>query len=100
MQWKVFMDQDPRLQSVFGRVGRKPAWPMLAALACGALVVVVPVVLALLAGLVVGAVVFTLGSAVAKVGECFGGLGGSSKTTEATPPGDDLRENVRVIQRP
>lgn len=98
MDWKIFLNQDPRLSGVFQRVRRKPAWPTLAAVACGAAVVVVPVVLALLAGLVVGVVVYAIGSVIANIGEWFAGLGGG-KSENRSGQDDDLRENVRVVQR-
>ena len=97
MDWKVFVNQDPRLSGIFQQARRKPAWPVMAALMCGALVVVVPVVLALLAGLVVGLVVYALASVVAGVGGWFAGLG--DRVDKPPVPGDDLRENVRVVQR-
>ncbi|MBB6430074.1 hypothetical protein [Algisphaera agarilytica] len=98
MSWKVFLNQDPRFSSVYERVGGKPAWPTMAALFCGALVVVVPVVLALLAGLAVGLVVYAVASVIAGIGGWFAGLGGGSSKQPAMP-GDELRENVRVMQR-
>lgn len=98
MDWKVFVNQDPRMAGMYEKVRHKPAWPMLTALACFGLVVVVPVVLAILAGLVVGLVVYTLGSVVAGIAGWFQGLiGGGDRP--AVMPGDDLRENVRVVQR-
>ncbi|MEM9420878.1 MAG: hypothetical protein AAGA25_17785 [Planctomycetota bacterium] len=98
MSWKVFLNQDPRFSGMYERVARKPAWPTMAALFCGALVVVVPVVLALLAGLAVGLVVYAVTSVIAGIGNWFTGLGGSSDK-QPSMPGDDLRENVRVVQR-
>lgn len=99
MDWKVFLNQDPRLRGMYQRAAGRPAWPTLAAVSCGALVVVVPVVLALLAGLVVGAVVYAVGSAIARVGELFTGSR-SPQTSRGGPiPGDEMRENVRVVQR-
>lgn len=98
MDWKIFLNQDPRLSGMYQKVRSKPAWPVLTAVACGAAVVVVPVVLALLAGLVVGVVVYALGSMVAGVGGWFAGLGGG-KTESDNHQDDDLRENVRVVQR-
>ncbi|MEM9913931.1 MAG: hypothetical protein AAF911_03110 [Planctomycetota bacterium] len=98
MDWKVFVNQDPRLRGMFQQARRKPAWPMMAALMCGALVVVVPVVLALLAGLVVGLVVYALASVVAGIGGWFGRVGNGGEG-QPVMPGDDLRDNVRVIHR-
>jgi len=104
MDWKVFINQDPRFNGVAQRVKTKPAWPVLAAVGSAAVVIVVPVVLVLLAGLAVGVVVFAVGSAIAGVGQWFKSLGGGSdggNHANATPtPQDDLRENVRVVQRP
>lgn len=101
MDWKIFLNQDPRLSGMVQRASGRPAWPTLAAVVCGVLVVVVPVVLALLAGLVVGVVVYAIGSAIARVGEFFSGLAGRGGDSQgsARMPGDDMRENVRVVQR-
>lgn len=104
MDWKVFIDQDPRLGAMHRRLTGRAAWPMLAAVGCGVLVLVVPVVLALLAGLTVGLVVYVIGSAIAKVGDLLtgGGSGGSASAERTVSPvsGNDLRENVRVVRRP
>ncbi|MEM9883243.1 MAG: hypothetical protein AAF800_10035 [Planctomycetota bacterium] len=98
MDWRVILEQDPRLGGAYRRIAGRPSWPLRAALLCGAAVVVVPVVLALFAGLAVGGVVYLVGSAVAGLGETFGGGRGRS-THDRPTPGDELRENVRVVHR-
>ncbi|MEO0513745.1 MAG: hypothetical protein AAF086_00435 [Planctomycetota bacterium] len=97
MDWKIFLNQDPRLSGLYQRTRAKPAWPTLAAVASAAIVIVVPVVLVLLAGLAVGLVVYAVGSAVAGVGNWFKSLGGD--TAQGSAMEDDLRENVRVVRR-
>ncbi len=99
MDWKIFLNQDPRLSGLYQRTRGKPAWPTLAAVASAGIVIVVPVVLVLLAGLAVGAVVYAVGSAIAGVGNWFKSWGGS-ETSGGGVAGDDLRENVRVVRRP
>jgi hypothetical protein len=94
MVWRVDFGQyqrDPRFNAVFNRMPVRPNWVLLTAVAVGAFVVVVPLVLLAIAGLVVGLVTFAVlalvAQAVAAVRSLFGG--GTS--------GDRGRRNVRVI---
>lgn len=100
MDWKIFLNQDPRVSGMYQRVRGKPAWPALAAVGSAAVVIVVPVVLVLLAGLAVGVVVYTVGSAIAGVVQWFKSLGGGDPGEPGRGDRDELRENVRVVQRP
>jgi len=127
MDWKVLLNNDPRFGGFYQQVTGRPVWPVRVALLSAGAVVIVPLVLIVLAGLMVGLAVYFAGSLIAKAGAWFtgtpasptaaqnpngfgnserdsrgdsGGSSGGDSGGGSGGGGDDLRENVRVIQRP
>ena len=101
MDWKVFLDQGAAADPRFGRLTQqwaRPAWPVKLGLMAGVAVVILPLIVVVLAGLLVGGTVYAVGSMIQRItdGVAGGGPGRSQPTAE---PGDDVRENVRVIRR-
>lgn len=78
---------------MYQRVAGRPAWPARLAVLCAGAVIAIPMVLLLLAALIVGLVVYFVGSTIASV--LPDSSGDSPKPARAD---DDLRENVRVIR--
>ena len=109
MDWQTILEQGAGRDPRFGRVVqgfRGPSWPMRTAVLCGLAAVVVPLVLVLLVGVAVGVMVYTVASLILQLGEWLGlaGPGGVADGTspEGRPPampGDEYRENVRVVPR-
>lgn len=93
MDWKVFVQQDPRLSGMYQRVAGRPAWPARLAVLCAGAVIAIPLILLLLAALLVGMVVYFVGSAIASILPDSAG-----EKPQSSRPADDLRENVRVIR--
>lgn len=96
-----------RAAGMYRRVQKEPNWVTKAAAMAGFLVLVVPIVVLGFAALLTGVVVFTVLAFVNRAwravtgrslffGSAGGGSGGMQRRSE---PGDDLRENVRVIGR-
>jgi hypothetical protein len=87
--WRVFIQQNPALGSIHARLNRHPSWVTRTAILCTLAVIMVPLVLLILAGLLVGALVFAVLSVVARTMDLFGGA--------AVSRPEPLRRNVRVI---
>ena len=93
--WRVDFGQfqhDPRFGAFFNRVPRRPSWVWATSVMVGVLVVVIPLLLLVMAGLLIGSVTFIVLSLIARavnaVQSVFGGR---------SVRGDQGRRNVRVI---
>lgn len=91
MDWKTVFAADPRLGGIYQRISR-PTWPTRAGVVSGLLVVVPVLAIAVLVGLLVGLAVFAVGRGLDKCGRW---LGGTNRPSDL----DDVRENVRVVER-
>ncbi len=107
MDWKQILEQNAARDPRFGRMVqgfRGPSWPIRTGILCGVAVVVVPLILTVLAGLLVGGGVYAVATLAVKIGEVFG-LAGPGDTHDAggaaqpRMPGDEYRDNVRVVPR-
>jgi hypothetical protein len=105
MDWKVLFEQgaamDPRVGRFTQRLGR-PAWPLRLGVLCGFAVVVLPLLALLLFGLLFGGLVYVVASVIQRIGDTVTGGGpdvDGSAGGGSIGGGDDVRENVRVIQR-
>lgn len=94
MSWQEYVRVHPTMGVWYERYRRRPSWVTRGALLAGALVIVVPLVVLTVAAVVIGMGVFFVLSALAWVAGLFSGVGATQRT-----PGDDGRQNVRVIQR-
>ena len=107
MDWQTILEQGAGRDPRFGRVVqgfRGPSVPLRMAVLCGFAVVVVPLVLLLLTGVLVGVTVFAVASLVLQIGEMLGLTTPADGSGDAAPdrpavPGDEYRENVRVVPR-
>ena len=88
--WRQYLRSHPRFSVWYERLDRSPGWVNRIAVTAAVLTVVLPLVLLALAALVVGVIVFTLLSIVARLLALLAGGGA------AVPDG---RVNVRVVRR-
>lgn len=100
MRWHTQYINDPRLGGVVRLVTGRPAWVLKCTVAVGVVVFAIPLialVLLMLAALAVTALTWTVLSAIARIIESI--MGNKPDDLKATPPTDDGRENVRVMDR-
>jgi MFS superfamily sulfate permease-like transporter len=91
--WRVILQQNQTFRTFNAQMSRYPAWVTRTAILCAMAVIVIPVMLLIVAGLLVGVLVFAVLSLVARVMELFGGSGGAVGTAD-----EPLRRNVQVIE--
>ncbi len=93
------MKRDPRFGTVYSRVAGRPTWTWKYAAMAAGIVVVVPIVLLILAGLFTFVVVFTVLNLANRLGLFFRSLGPKPKATTVDWPRDPGggRKNVRVV---
>jgi hypothetical protein len=105
--WRVFVNeqlkQHPRVGPWYVRAQRYGVWPFACALAAASVVVIIPLFLLIIAGTLVGMVVYIIASLVVwiitSVQDFWDRIRGANPDAgmDAPPPDNSGRENVRVI---
>ena len=93
--WRVFIQQNPRLNAFQARMNPHSIWAMRWAVTISLLVVILPAIVLVLAAMLVGLCVFFILSLVGKVMSLFG-MGGNESKPASEEAG--LRQNVRVVE--
>ena len=95
VQFNDYVQQHPSMGQWYVRAQRS-RFPLMAALAAGFIIVVVPLFLLIIAAIVIGFVVFVIASVLQGIVNTFQSLFGSG-TTPPTAPDTEGRQNVRII---
>jgi len=94
--WKVLLQNNRMAQPFLVTASRYPAWVLKITFLCAAITIILPMIVILFAGLLVGLVVFFVLSLVARILQLLG-LESQPITQQPGAPIDDGRENVRVM---
>ncbi len=102
MAWYHDMQSDPRYGQYVRLATGRPPWVLKATAVVAVVTFAIPLValaLLLLAALAVTAVAWVIFSFIGRVLDALTGKTVDPDALSPTPPGDDGRENVRVVER-